>query len=101
MRSTGHPSKARISVPLFYNPILSATMEPLASEFVAGNNYIVWERPPDCQHWKRANIMIPSVGENTFKSLARSHPKDFAHYHPDLHVLEDGRIVIRNDLGIL
>jgi isopenicillin N synthase-like dioxygenase len=91
-----HNKKARISVPLFYNPILSATMEPLPEGVIEGNEKLVWERPRGYQHWKRPNnTMIPSVGENTFKSLARSHPQVFARHHADLQVLEEGRIVAR------
>lgn len=90
------PSKARTSVPLFYNPVLSATMGPLDKDLLQNNDLVPWERPEGYNHWRRPNnLMNPSVGENTFKSLARSHPKVFARHHPDLEVLEDGRIVIR------
>mmetsp|Transcript_55555 Transcript_55555/g.60163 ORF Transcript_55555/g.60163 Transcript_55555/m.60163 type:complete len:97 (-) Transcript_55555:21-311(-) len=58
-----------------------------------------WERPRDYDqdvHWRRPNNqMNPSVGENTFKSLARSHPQVFARHHSDLELLEDGRIILR------
>jgi len=56
------------------------------------------ERPQDYQQWQRPNnLMIPSVGDNTFKSLARSHPKVFARHHKDLKILDDGRIIKRRD----
>ena len=41
------------------------------------------------------NALIRSVGENSFKSLARSHPAVFEKHHGDLRILEDGRIVAR------
>jgi isopenicillin N synthase-like dioxygenase len=92
-----HQKSSRISVPLFYNPILSASMEPLPEECIEKNYQLPWERPEDYLPWRRKdNAMIASVGENTFKSLARSHPKVFAKHHPDLKILSDGRI-IRND----
>lgn len=85
--------RPRISVPLFYNPCLSATMGPLDEEQLQ----VQWERPHEYKQWRREdNTMIPSVGENTFKSLARSHPEVFARHHPDLQILPGGRIVSRN-----
>ncbi len=90
------PPRSRISVPLFYNPVLSATMGPLGKYLLQSNDLVPWQRPEGYNHWRRPNnLMNPSVGENTFKSLARSHPKVFARHHPDLEVLEDGRIVLR------
>ncbi|KAL3913601.1 MAG: hypothetical protein SGARI_000577, partial [Bacillariaceae sp.] len=86
----------RISAALFYNPVLSATMDPLSPELFDDNPNLSWERPKEYQQWRRENnAFITSVGENTFKSLARSHPEVFATHHPDLRVLEDGRIVRR------
>lgn len=98
--------RSRISLPLFYNPCLSASMEPVEESSV---KHLVWERPdPDAsisgngfseaaspkKHWRRPNnTMLTSVGENTFKSLARSHPHVFAKHHPDLFILPDGKIV--------
>jgi len=86
----------RTSVPLFYNPVLSATMGPLDKKVLEN---VRWERPKEYQkqqQWRRPNnLMNPSVGENTFKSLARSHPEVFAKHHPDLELLKDGRIVPR------
>lgn len=93
--STISASQPRTSVPLFYNPVLSATMGPL-DEALLQRNTLPWERPEGYDHWRRPNnLMNPSVGENTFKSLARSHPKVFARHHPDLEILQDGRIVVR------
>jgi isopenicillin N synthase-like dioxygenase len=90
-------SRARTSVPLFYNPILSATMGPLDKDLLRNTHLVPWERPRGYDNWRRPNnLMNPSVGENTFKSLARSHPKVFARHHPDLEILEDGRIVTRS-----
>ncbi|CAJ1945271.1 unnamed protein product [Cylindrotheca closterium] len=97
--------KPRISLPLFYNPCLSATMEPLEESSV---EHLQWDRPiivhstdennaignAPKKHWRRPNnTMLTSVGENTFKSLARSHPHVFAKHHPDLSILPDGKIV--------
>lgn len=83
-------NRCRTSVPLFYNPCLSAKVGPMVN--VEG---LPWERPERNQ-WKRErNAMLGSVGENTFKSLARSHPKVFGNLHGDLQVLDDGRIVGR------
>jgi isopenicillin N synthase-like dioxygenase len=90
------PVSARTSVPFFYNPCLSATMSPLEEEHIS---HVRWERPINgYKQWiQQDNIMIPSVGENTFKSLARSHPDVFSRHHPDLHILPGGRIVSRMD----
>ena len=86
-------TKARISVPLFYNPVLSAKIQPLEDRLLEG---AIWERPDDYkekQHWKRQhNTMLTSVGENTFKSLARSHPTVFNKHHPDLKLNADGSV---------
>jgi isopenicillin N synthase-like dioxygenase len=91
-------SKAnRISVPLFYNPILSATMEPLPESELSK---ISWDRAKNDKHWTRQdNTMLTSVGENTFKSLARSHPTVFRKHHPDLTILKDGQIVPKQRHG--
>lgn len=82
--------QARISVPLFYNPVLSATIEPISDKAVTT---LQWDRPRDYQNWERNNnTMHASVGENTFKSLARSHPDVFNKHHPDLVIRDDGHI---------
>jgi isopenicillin N synthase-like dioxygenase len=82
--------RPRTSIPLFYNPCLSASMGPLDEEGLR----VPWQHPRGYQHWRQKdNTMIPSVGENTFKSLARSHPEVFAKHHPDLQILPGGRIV--------
>jgi isopenicillin N synthase-like dioxygenase len=89
------PHTPRTSVALFYNPSLAATMGPLNNNTISN---LLWERPRDYQQWQRPNnLMIPSVGENTFKSLARSHPKVFARHHKDLEILDDGRIIKRKE----
>ncbi len=41
--------------------------------------------------------MVPQYGANALKSLARSHPAVFDRHHPDLRVLEDGRVVSREE----
>jgi len=98
--SSSSSLRPRTSVPLFYNPLLSATMVPMDDNLFERTKMVPWERPRDYDHWRRpSNIMNPSVGENTFKSLARSHPKVFARHHPDLKILEDGRIVRLNASG--
>jgi isopenicillin N synthase-like dioxygenase len=92
LRNTSSENVNRISVPLFYNPVLSATMEPLEESLMS---HVSWDRPNATSgHWRRDNnAMLASVGENTFKSLARSHPKVFAKHHPDLRILANGKIV--------
>lgn len=95
--SSSSSSRARTSVPFFYNPVLSATMGPLDKDLLENTPLVPWERPREYDHWRRPNnLMNPSVGENTFKSLARSHPKVFARHHPDLELLKDGKIEIRS-----
>jgi isopenicillin N synthase-like dioxygenase len=89
--------RPRISVPLFYNPVLSATIEPIESI----PESVSWDRPKNSEekHWRRAsNAMLSTVGDNTFKSLARSHPRVFQRNHPDLVLLEDGRILPKYSL---
>ena len=92
----------RISVPLFYNPILSATIEPLEEETILDN--VIWDRPKitttttNNNHWRRENNkLLPTVGDNTFKSLARSHPTVFQKHHPDLILLPNGEIIQQKD----
>jgi len=85
----------RISVPLFYNPKLSATVRPMIDK---ETSTLEWKRPRDYKHWKRQdNSMLETVGGNTFKSLARSHPQVFQKHHPDLKLLPDGRIIRRRN----
>ena len=86
----------RISVPLFYNPKLSATIRPMMDATTSDG--VKWQRPRDYEykHWKRQNdTMLETVGDNTFKSLARSHPRVFRKHHADLELLPDGRIIRR------
>jgi isopenicillin N synthase-like dioxygenase len=86
----------RISVPLFYNPALSAQIQPIDADAVIPES-LLWERSIEKKHWHRDNnAMLASVGENTFKSLARSHPKVFAKHHGDLTLLPDGRAVSKS-----
>lgn len=88
-------TRDRISVPIFYNPILSATIQPLDEDDIINKS---WDRPKDYQPWRRKNnTMLSSVGSNTFKSLARSHPLVFQKHHPDLKILEDGRIIPKDE----
>ena len=81
----------RISVPLFYNPVLSAVIEPIPA--IPGD--LQQELEDNTWQGEQHNAMLASVGENTFKSLARSHPFVFQKHHGDLRVLADGRIVPR------
>lgn len=84
---TNSSAHARTSVALFYNPTLSATIDPIPESNMAS---LKWKRPQDYINWERSdNVMLTSVGENTFKSLARSHPSVFKKHHEDLS--EDGR----------
>ncbi|KAL7571566.1 hypothetical protein ACA910_020981 [Epithemia clementina (nom. ined.)] len=90
----------RISLPFFYNPRLSACIRPAV---MPSSSSPPWERT-ESQHdpviWqeeqqrrRRGDTQLQSVGENTFKSLARSHPMVFARHHADLKQLDDGRII--------
>ena len=79
----------RTSLPIFYNPKLDAVLEPI------NTNDLPWERAEDKQWRRKNNLMMNSVGENSFKSLARSHPTVFEKHHSDLRILEDGTIVER------
>jgi isopenicillin N synthase-like dioxygenase len=85
-------TRPRLSVPFFYNPALPSTIQPV--ELPAE---LPWEREREYDeqgHWRRPhNAMIHEYGANAFKSLARSHPAVFARHHPDLRLLEDGRVV--------
>ena len=85
----------RLSVPLFYNPSLTTRWEPISDI-----SSLHWQRSNERKTWSlRSNTILASVGENTFKSLARSHPNVFAKHHRDLQVLPDGRIIRRGTDG--
>ena len=90
-------SVARLSVPFFFNPCLSATVEPIKLP-----DTLPWERNREydhMQHWRRPkNAMLSEYGANAFKSLARSHPAAFARHHKDLSLLDDGRVVRASDM---
>jgi isopenicillin N synthase-like dioxygenase len=85
--------RTRTSAALFYNPALSTKIEPIHGI----PNAVPRERSMEYElekHWRRrSNTMLASVGENTFKSLARSHALVFAKNHPDLMLSEDGRVL--------
>lgn len=94
------PKRPRTSVPFFYNPALSSKVQPLVDlRDDNRSSHLLWERESDVEslHWRMPNSrMLTSVGENTFKSLARSHPAVFARHHPDLEQLpETGQVVYR------
>jgi len=79
---------SRTSLPIFYNPKMDANVQPINTE------KLPWERQQTNQ-WKRQNnAFMKSVGDNSFKSLARSHPKVFIKHHQDL-ILDDGKIIKR------
>lgn len=92
---TGTSLKTRISIPFFYNPLLTASIVPQTIP-----ETLPWERDngstheKDQHHWRmRNNEMLATVGDNTFKSLARSHPVVFHKHHPDLMLDETtGRV---------
>lgn len=88
------PHSQRLSIPYFHNPVLDACIEPLTLP-----SALEWERDKSYDekaHWRRpSNAMLAEYGSNAFKSLARSHPAVFEEHHPDLRVLNDGRIVER------
>lgn len=89
VRSTPRP---RLSIPYFYNPALEAVVEPLELP-----SHLPWEREPEYgqrTQWRRPqNALLAHYGANAFKSLARSHPAVFERHHPDLRLLDDGRVV--------
>lgn len=87
----------RTSVPIFYNPQLSAKISPMM--LPDGGKSLPWERSSnDNKHWRmNNNDMLETVGENSFKSLARSHPFVFQRHHKDLRLLENGKIVPSGD----
>ena len=88
------PATPRMSIPYFFNPRLDSKVAPIELP-----PSLPWEREEGYEkrtHWRRPdNAMIKEYGSNAFKSLARSHPAVFATHHPDLAVLEDGRVVKR------
>lgn len=87
---------ARISVPYFYNPALTAVVEPL--ERPEGTAW-EWARPPPPPEDAR-NRLISEYGTNALKSLARSHPAVFERHHAhDLELLTDGTVVERAPAG--
>ena len=83
----------RISIPFFYNPLLSAVVQPLPNL----PTDLPWHRPlhyDQTLHWRPAkNTVLSTVGENTFKSLARSHPTVFQRHYPDWMITDDGKII--------
>lgn len=80
---------SRTSLPVFYNPKLDTVMEPINTD------NLPWERRQENQRRREHNKLLGSVGSNSFKSLARSHPNVFQKHHNDLRILKDGRIVRR------
>lgn len=88
--------KHRISVPFFFNPLLSANIVP---QPLPGD--LKWEslRESDGVDWRPSyNKLLTAVGDNTFKSLARSHPLVFQRNHSDLVVQLDGSVVQRPEV---
>uniref|UniRef100_A0A7S0JHI0 Fe2OG dioxygenase domain-containing protein n=1 Tax=Calcidiscus leptoporus TaxID=127549 RepID=A0A7S0JHI0_9EUKA len=87
--------RKRLSLPFFYNPHLSAHVQP-----VALSADVQWQRPEKhtASHWRaRANRHLTQYGMNAFKSLARSHPEVMRRHHPDLEVHADGQVTARNE----
>ena len=80
---------SRTSLPIFYNPRIDTVMEPINTDKMA------WTRSGEKQWRRQHNKFLGSVGENSLKSLARSHPTVFERHHSDLRILENGRIVKR------
>jgi isopenicillin N synthase-like dioxygenase len=82
--------RARLSVPYFFNPQLSAQIAAVPSALP------LWDRPPAAADATNthagANRLLPVYGDNAFKSLARSHPRVTKRHHSDL-VLRDGKFV--------
>jgi isopenicillin N synthase-like dioxygenase len=82
----------RISLPVFYNPKLDHVMECMINF-----SHLRWERNGRSQWLREENTLLGSVGENSFKSLARSHPQVFQRHHEDLQILSDGQIQLRKN----
>lgn len=53
---------------------------------------LTWERKGENQWLRKENKLMGSVGENSFKSLARSHPEVFKKHHGDLKIHSDGKV---------
>ncbi|KAL7484708.1 hypothetical protein ACHAW6_011151 [Cyclotella cf. meneghiniana] len=79
---------SRTSIPIFYNPRLDTVIKPMNTDG------LLWERREQKQWRRGSNKLFGSVGENSFKSLARSHPKVFQRHHSDLRLLADGGIAV-------
>jgi isopenicillin N synthase-like dioxygenase len=62
---------SRTSLPIFYNPKIDSVVEPISTK------EMTWTRGETKQWRRKNNQLLGSVGENSFKSLARSHPKIF------------------------
>eukprot|EP00808_Paulinella_micropora_P023597 g50802.t1 len=91
-RAISSPNHRRYSVPFFFNPKLSATVDPLP-KLVA---ILPWERKPGDKPWSRPdNALLCTYGDNAFKSLARSHPAVFKTHHSDLEVTAGGLVQLR------
>ncbi len=86
------PEDSRISLPVFYNPKLDHVMESMVNP-----EGLTWNRKGQNQWLRKENTLMGSVGENSFKSLARSHPEVFKRHHKDLQILSDGRIQLKKN----
>jgi isopenicillin N synthase-like dioxygenase len=89
LRATPHrvvstSRKPRTSIALFYNPCLEATVEPLVD---FENPLKAWKRP------QSQDSLLTVVGENTLKSLARSHPTVFSKHYADCELTPEGRVI--------
>lgn len=82
-------TQSRTSLPIFYNPKIDTVMKPI------NTHHMIWTRGEEKQYRRKDNKLMGSVGENSFKSLARSHPKVFEKHHSDLKMLDGGQIVKR------
>ena len=88
------PKDSRLSIPLFYNPKLDHVMECMVNA-----EDLTWSRKGQNQWLRKENTLMGSVGENSFKSLARSHAEVFECHHKDLEILSDGRIQLKKTLS--
>ncbi len=86
------PQNSRISLPVFYNPKLDHVMESMVNP-----EELTWNRKGQNQWLRKQNVLMGSVGENSFKSLARSHAEVFKRHHEDLQILSDGRIQLKKN----
>ena len=98
-------TRARLSVPYFWNPRLEYVCEPMDLP-----PSVRWtrDRAPTAAFAARSangdenenetekkNVLLEAYGANALKSLARSHPEVMARHHPKLIIGDDGTVARR------